>query len=86
MKDKLELLKEEAILLQEKQNNCNHEWNNLVEDTTKENITIPVWHGNEIHERIIATRDVKCLSHTCKKCGKKEYMPYENIDIKPNTR
>ncbi len=83
MKEKLKQLKEEIKSLQDKQNTCNHEWNDPVEDILKENITIPVWRGNEFYERTIATRDVKCLSHTCKKCGKKEYInELENKETK----
>ena len=74
MKKDLESLKEKALKLQELQSKCNHDWDELKEDILKENITIPVWHGRELSERVIATREEKCLSHTCKICGLKEYQ------------
>ena len=72
MKEKLQELKHKAEKLKSLQENCNHEWNESVEDIMKENITIPTWRGRDFYEKVIATRDVQCWSSTCKICGKKE--------------
>ena len=78
MKEKLNELKNKAKKLESLQENCNHEWNEPVEDIMKENITIPAWRGKDFYEKIIATRDVQCWSSTCKICGKKEYLREKN--------
>ncbi len=74
MKSELETLKEQVKLLEEKQRNCEHDWEEPVRDTMEEPVYETVWVGIDCFPAPTGeVNTVECWSRTCKKCGKKEY-------------
>ena len=74
MKSELELLRERVKHLEEKQNNCAHDWLEPQRDTMEEEIYETQWVGVDCFPAPTGKyKTISCWSRTCSKCGKKEY-------------
>ena len=87
MKSELELLLERVEELKRKQSKCQHEWNEEVPDVFEKKVEIAEpTRANPYNSRTI-TKNIPCLSRTCKICGKKEYaLEQEVVVVKTETR
>ena len=72
MKTRLEELKEEIAKIEYMQRNCNHEWNEPVEEVKKIEVYDDQFIGVNTVRKLIGYRDVPCWTRICKKCEKKE--------------
>ena len=74
MKTELEELKEQVKRLEEMQQYCTHDWQELQMDTMEKEIWTTKWKGVDCFPVPTGTyKRVPCWSRVCKKCGKKEY-------------
>jgi hypothetical protein len=80
MKKKLKKLRSTLKIIENVQEQCNHDWEEPQKDVIKEDF----WAVDCIDADMYPSgtgifKDVTCMSRVCKKCGKKEYIKGSNV-------